>query len=71
MFDGSYANSLFTKQVKNPWEDWWAWHPVTTISGYRVWLKPICRRVKMKYGDQRLHAEWEYGTVFDVLKDTE
>lgn len=53
----------------NPWEDWWAWHPVTTIGGQRVWLKSISRRVVMKYGDQRLQLEYEYGTVFDILQE--
>jgi hypothetical protein len=66
MFDWPTA---YDSQQVNPWEDWWAWYPVTTISGERVWLKKICRRVVMKYGDQRLQLEHEYGTVFDILQE--
>lgn len=51
-----------------PWEKWFAWHPVT-IKGKRRWMKTVYRRTKLKFGDQRLNREWEYGDMFDVLKE--
>jgi hypothetical protein len=69
-FGGSFTDDSITKTIRrNAWEDWYAWYPVTTISGQRVWMKPISRRVIMKYGDPRLVVEYEYGTVFDILKE--
>ena len=51
-----------------PWEKWFAWHPVK-IKGKTRWLKSVYRRHKMKYGDPRMQVEWEYGDMFDVLKE--
>ncbi len=51
-----------------PWQKWFAWHPVT-IKGKRRWMKSVYRRTKLKFGDQRLIHEWEYGDMFDVLKE--
>lgn len=52
---------------RGPWEPWFAWKPVKTISKKRVWLKRIYRR----------HSYWdmgrgsvervEYGDLFDVI----
>ena len=69
MFDSGVSALVQDLNKYHPWEDWFAWHPVTTISGHRVWGKKISRRLKMKYGDQRLYSEWEYGTLFDMLED--
>ncbi len=57
-----------TEAKPEPWEKWFAWHPVT-IKGKRRWMKNVYRRTKLKYGDQRLIHEWEYGDIFDVLKE--
>jgi hypothetical protein len=70
MYDYPTAYDPQQSAPVNPWEDWWAWYPVTTIGGERIWLKKICRRVVMKYGDQRLQLEYEYGTVFDILRES-
>ncbi len=51
-----------------PWQKWFAWHPVT-IKGKKRWMKSVYRRTKLKFGDQRLIHEWEYGDMFDVLKE--
>ncbi len=51
-----------------PWQKWFAWHPVT-IKGKSRWFKTVYRRTKLKFGDQRLIHEWEYGDMFDVLKE--
>ena len=60
--------SVLTEAKPEPWEKWFAWHPVT-IKGKRRWMKSVYRRTKLKYGDQRLYREWEYGDMFDVLKE--
>lgn len=54
-------------EIKEPWEKWFAWHPVT-IKGKRRWLKTVYRRTKLKFGDPRIFREWEYGDIFDVIK---
>lgn len=62
-----------TYQVKfrgpqGPWEGpMFAWKPVYDIHGQRHWLTRVYRREKnrMIWPQQG----WEYGTVFDVLKD--
>ena len=57
-----------TEAKPEPWQKWFAWHPVT-IKGRRRWMKTVYRRTKLKFGDQRLTHEWEYGDMFDVLKE--
>lgn len=54
--------------LQEPWEKWFAWHPVT-IKGKRRWMKTVYRRTKLKFGDPRMFHEWEYGDIFDVLKE--
>lgn len=54
--------------TKHPWEPWFAWHP-TKVTGQWVWLKTIYRRRVTTYAN---HDDWEvyeFGTLFDVLKD--
>jgi len=43
------------------------WKPVRDIHGKRHWLKKVYRREKnrMVWPQQG----WEYGTIFDVLRD--
>ena len=52
---------------QGPWELVFAWKPVRDIHGKRHWLRKIYRREKSRviYPWQG----WEYGTLFDVLKD--
>jgi len=58
--------------VKNEprrWASWFAWWPVTTISGRRVWWERIYRSRGNTYVD---HDDWTwyyYGDDFDVLRD--
>lgn len=51
-----------------PWQQWFAWRPVK-IHGKRVWLKTVYRRCINTYVDFDDWSRYEYGTVFDVLKD--
>lgn len=49
------------------WKETFAWLPVTTITGKRVWLKKVFkRRVKM-FINQKI--ETQYATAFDMFKD--
>lgn len=59
------------KNEPRKWTSWFAWRPVKTISGRRVWLKRIYRTVGNTYVD---HDDWPwyyYGDDFDVLKDVQ
>ena len=49
------------------WHQWYAWHPVKTIGGNRVWLKQIYRRTQQTIF--RRYAGYDYATDFDLLKD--
>ena len=51
-----------------PWQQWFAWRPVK-IHGRRVWLKTVYRRCINTYVDYDDWSRYEYGTLFDVLKD--
>jgi hypothetical protein len=64
-FDGGYVPR---KQIFHNWESWFAWRPVK-IHGERVWLKHIYRRCINTYVDMDDWKRYEYGTLFDVLRD--
>lgn len=51
-----------------PWKPWFAWRPVTTISGQRIWLRSIFKRTWSRVATPEVIGH-EYGTVFDILKD--
>ena len=50
-----------------PWEPYFAWKPRRDIHGTWHWLRRIYRRERnrMVWPPQG----WEYGTMFDVIKD--
>lgn len=56
---------------KDLWHEWFAWRPVK-VHGKRVWLKRVFRRRpahwSVEFDDWK---RYEYGTIFDVLKDAE
>ena len=54
----------------SPWQKWFAWRPVK-IHGKRTWLKPVYRRCINTYVDHDNWRRYEYGTILDVIKDTE
>ena len=53
----------------SPWVEKFAWWPIT-IHGERVWLTHYYARVVLKGFNQigNIEREWEYGTIFDVMK---
>lgn len=68
---GYLPPSRITKLANDPityskWDRWWAWRPVRTISGKRVWFTWCYWRVK-RQGFAYLRYEIQYGTLFDIL----
>lgn len=65
------------KDIKNvarktevgPWKSWFAWRPVT-IKSKRVWMKKVYRRKINTYVDHDNWARYEYGDIFDIIKET-
>lgn len=53
-----------------PWREVYAWWPVRTVSGKRVWLRKIYKRKFWAVWGTGFHMEpqVEYGTVFDMLE---
>jgi hypothetical protein len=48
------------------WRPWFAWHPVTTVSGQRYWLKKVYRRYTFANG-----GGVEFADIFDLLREKE
>jgi hypothetical protein len=53
-----------------PWQKWFAWRPVK-IQGRRTWMTTVYRRTVDTYVDCDKWQRYEYGTIFDLLKDSE
>ncbi len=68
MLDPGYR-TVPRKIIKNSWEKWFAWRPVK-IHGKRKWLTTVYRRSIISYVDMDDWLQYEYGTLFDVLKDS-
>lgn len=54
-----------------PWMEVFAWWPVKTIGGKRVWLRKIYKRKFWAVWGNGFHMEpeVEYGELFDILKN--
>lgn len=50
-----------------PWQRWFAWHPVTTINGQRMWMRTVYRRCVNTYVDYDNWKRYEYADIFDVI----
>lgn len=66
MFDS--IGNVYRKIEVMPWRIWFAWRPITTVNGERVWLKKIHRRKIVCYADMDDWFRYEYGNMFDILK---
>ena len=64
-----HPGQVYRKVIMLPWEKWFAWRPVK-VHGRYVWLKTIYRRTTVCYVDIEDFKAVEYGTLFDVLKDS-
>ena len=61
-------NNVARKQEVGPWKEWYAWRPVK-VHGKRVWMKKVYRRSINTYVDHDDWTRYEYGNIFDVIKD--
>jgi hypothetical protein len=61
---GNIARKIETKS----WELWFAWYPVQ-VNGEFVWGKRIYRRNINTYVDMEDWSRYEYGNIFDILKE--
>jgi hypothetical protein len=52
-----------------PWKPWFAWRPVTTVSGRWVWWEHIYRKYGNTYVDHDDFSWYYYADEFDILKD--
>jgi hypothetical protein len=54
-----------------PWHEVYAWFPVKTITGKRVWMKKVFKRkVWIVWGTGfHMEPETQYATAFDMLND--
>ena len=67
-FNGS-QNLLYARKIEVlPWLKWFAWYPVK-VHDKRVWLKYVYRRRILTYVDIDHWTRYEYGNIFDILKD--
>ena len=62
------VGNVYRKVIYLSWEPWFAWYPVQ-VHGERVWLTTVYRRCVNTYADMDNWTRYEYGTVFDVLKN--
>lgn len=58
---------LYRKRIYGDWKPWFAWRPVK-INGQRIWLKTVYRRCINTYVDMDDWSRYEYGTIFDIVK---
>ena len=69
MFDAGVQQGPATFTTpKYKWEKWFAWYPVK-VHSKRAWMKTVYRRVHMHREDMEIYASYEYGDIFDVIKD--
>ena len=52
-----------------PWQAWFAWRPVRTVSGRVVWWQTVYRKVANTYSDDMDMRWYFYGDEFDILKN--
>jgi hypothetical protein len=61
-------NQVYRKVIKLPWNKWFAWYPVR-VHGKYTWLKIVYRRSLLTYVDMDDWSRYEYGTIFDIIKE--
>ena len=67
----AYGKIGLNYETVKPWHRWWAWRPVTTVGGERVWLKWCHRRIIRGKYTWPSNTRTEYGTMFDLIRSTE
>jgi hypothetical protein len=72
-YDVGITEKIFTGPDCYTWREVFAWLPVKTISGKRIWLKKVYKQKYWAVWGRGFHMEpeVEYGDVFDILKDND
>jgi hypothetical protein len=54
------------------WKYWFAWYPVVTVNGERIWLQKCFRRKVFPFWDDMMYhsPDHEYATLFDVIQNS-
>ena len=60
--------NVYKKTETTPWKLWFAWYPIR-VNDEIVWLKKVYRRCLNTYVDYDDWTIYEYGNIFDVLKE--
>ena len=68
MFDSGVSQGPVSRPPKGSWEKWFAWHPVR-VNGKRKWMTTVWRRVGIYREDMNIYEGYEYGNMFDAMKD--
>ena len=56
--------------ARGPWHPYFTWRPVRDRHGHWHWLRRVYRReIFNTYVNMDDWTRYEYGTVFDVLRD--
>lgn len=57
--------------MRSQWAKWFAWYPVRLINGQLVWLKTVYYQKEWMFDDETgLYMVHQYGTLFDVMKNS-
>jgi hypothetical protein len=64
----AYLDYIARKITVGPWKQWFAWYPVK-VHNKRLWLKTVYRRSINTYVDMEEWTKYQYGNVFDILKE--
>lgn len=60
-------NNILRKQEKGAWEKFFAYRPVKVHNKW-TWMKTVYRRRTHNYVDMDNWTYWEYGDLFDIVK---
>lgn len=61
------TGNVARKIEMSPWQKWFAWRPVTSITGQRLWMQLVYRRSINTYVDYDNWKRYEYADIFDVI----
>ena len=68
MLDGGVQTGPVSRKIEiSPWKRWFAWRPVTSVSGQKLWMQTVYRRCINTYVDMDDWKRYEYADIFDVL----
>lgn len=67
VMDKAYKEKM--AEFRYPWKKWFAWRPVK-VKGKVKWMRNVYRRpIPKTYASFDEWTHYEYGDIFDVLKD--